>query len=107
MTSNYKKKIPITVTQEEYTAALKAEVRELYNKIDEDISAQILALALVCLEINYGWKQRRLRKFVGNLHAMSDFANANVLGKSADTRVMVKHLKDKYGIDLRQEVSKM
>lgn len=108
MTSNYKPKRSMVVTEESFNNAVKAEVCKLYDNINADISAQILAVVLVNLEVNYGWKHDRLCKFVNNLHATAELAcNTDVFGKTINTEQLIEHIKDKYGIDLRQEVSTM
>lgn len=108
MNCNYKGKKRIVVSQEDFDTAIRQEVQKRYNRIDADISAQILAVVLVTLELNYGWKQVRLRRFVDNLHATATLADdTDIFGKKTDTKQFLEHLGAKYGIDLRHEVSKM
>lgn len=108
MKANYKKKAPITVTQETYEEAVKAEVRRLYDQIGFDIAAQLFSVVLFSLETNYGWKRDRLKNFVDNLHSTADLAcGTDIFGKSIDTEQLISHIKDRYGIDLRAEVKKM
>lgn len=108
MKANYRKKTPITVTQEEYEEAVKAETRRLYDKIGLDIAAQLFSVVLFNLEINYGWKRDRLKAFVNNLHSTAELAtDADIFGKSISTEQLISHIKDRYGIDLRAEIGKM
>ena len=108
MKANFKKKAPITVTQEEYEEAVKAEVRRLYDQIGFDIAAQLFSVVLFSLETNYGWKRERLKAFVDKLHSTAELAcNTDVFGNKIDTEIIIQHLIDKYGIDCREEVKGM
>lgn len=104
MKANYKKKAPITITQEAYEEAVKAEVRRLYDRIGFDIAAQLFSVVLFSLETNYGWKRERLKAFVDNLHSTAEL---DIFGKSISTEQLIEHIKDRYGIDLRDEVRRM
>lgn len=108
MKANYKKKAPITVTQETYEEAVKAEVRRLYDQIGFDIAAQMFSVVLFSLETNYGWKRDRLKAFVDNLHSTAELASGtDIFGKSISTDQLIEHIRDRYGIDLRDEVRRM
>lgn len=77
---------------------------ELYKESVADISVQMLANVLVALEQYYGWKKKRLQEFVTALHATEDsMVTPSPLHKTYTTLDNEKHIKDKFGIDLRAE----
>ncbi len=100
--------IPIVMTQAELKQSVQAEFEKehlnLYREATADITAQILANVLVALEQSYGWKEKRLKDFVSALHATEDsMVTPSPLHKTYTTLDNEKHLKDKFGIDLRAE----
>lgn len=108
MKANFKKKVPVTTTAEAIEKAMSNEINKLYDKIGYDISAQMLAVILTNLEINYGWRRDRLRAFMNNLHSAAELAcGTDIFGKQVDTENLIDHIKNKYGIDCREEVRKM
>lgn len=108
MKSNYRKKEPIVITREDYENAVKDEVRRLYDQISCDIAAQLFSVVLFSLETNYGWKRDRLKAFVNNLHSTAELASGtDIFGKSISTEQLIEHIRDRYGIDLRDEVRRM
>lgn len=86
--------------------------REEYDKIKEeifrscadDIMSQTLANVLWTLSTAYGWKRKRLRKFVEWLHDTHDLQmHPSKMHHRFSALNCEKELKEKYGIDIRKE----
>ena len=85
-----------------------AQISDIYDKVEMHVASQIIALVMCTLEINYGWKGIRLKRFVSDLNATARLAcKTNILGNEVDTDDLIQHLIDKYGIDCRAEVKGM
>ena len=98
MKANYKRKAKLS----------QAEISKIYDDVELDVASQTIAVVLVTLEINYGWKGIRLKRFVSDLNATARLAcKTNILGNEVDTDDLIQHLIDKYGIDCRAEVKGM
>ena len=97
---NFAKKKLVTTTAEAVEKAIKDEVVRRCKEQDFYVAAQFLAIVLVNLEICYGWKSKRLAKFVNSLNSTAELAcDTNIMGKRLDSIECMRHLKDKYGID--------
>ena len=100
MKSNFKKKVPITMTKEDLENIVKSEKAKTYDAAENLVASQLIAVVLVTLEINYGWKKDRLNKFISALNATAELAcKTNIFGNEVDTDDLIQHLIDKYGID--------
>lgn len=98
MKANYKRKNKLS----------QAEISKIYDDVELDVASQMIAVVLVTLEINYGWKGERLNKFISNLNATAELAcKTNIFGNEVDTDDLIQHLIDKYGIDCRAQVKGM
>ena len=92
MKANYKRKNKLS----------QAEISKIYDDVELDVASQLIAVVLVTLEINYGWKKDRLNKFISALNATAELAcKTNIFGNEVDTDDLIQHLVDKYGIDCR------
>lgn len=108
MKANFKKKVPITMTKEDIEKIVKAEKEKLYDDVENLVASQLIAVILCTLEINYGWKKKRLDKFISALNATAELAcKTNIFGNEVDTDDLIQHLIDKYGIDCRAQVKGM
>ena len=108
MKANFKNKVPITMTKEDFEKIVKAEKEKLYDDVENLVASQLIAVVLVTLEINYGWKKDRLNKFISALNATAELAcKTNIFGNEVDTDDLIQHLIDKYGIDCRAQVKGM
>lgn len=77
---------------------------ELYEESAADITVQLLSNVLVALEQYYGWKKKRLQEFVTALHITEDsMVTPSPLHRTYTTLDNEKHIKDRFGIDLRAE----
>ena len=108
MKANFKKKIPIAMTQEDLENIVKSEKAKTYDAAENLVASQLIAVVLVTLEINYGWKKDRLNKFISALNATAELAcKTNIFGNEVDTDDLIQHLIDKYGIDCRYQAKGM
>lgn len=77
---------------------------EVYSEAVQDITAQTLATVMVTLEQWYGWKEERLKKFVEHIHDTEDLmVKPSPLHHRFTHLDNLKHIKEKYNIDLRKE----
>ena len=108
MKANFKNKVPITMTKEDIENIVKAEKAKTYDAAENLVASQLIAVVLVTLEINYGWKKNRLNKFISALNATAELAcKTNIFGNEVDTDDLIQHLIDKYGIDCRYQAKGM
>ena len=49
MKANFKKKIPITMTKEDFEKIVKAEKEKLYDDVENLVASQLIAVVLVTL----------------------------------------------------------
>lgn len=91
--------------QEHVKAEITARYDELYKSISEDVCAQTLAYVFQTLESNYGWREQRLKGFAANLQEMVTLAMSppSPLLQNFDSDSIEAHLKEKYGLDLRND----
>lgn len=91
--------------QEHVKAEITARYDELYKSISEDVCAQTLAYVFQTLESNYGWREQRLKGFATNLQEMVTLAMSppSPLLQNFDSDSIEAHLKEKYGLDLRND----
>ena len=98
MKANYKRKNKLS----------QAEISKIYDDVELNVASQLIAVVLVTLEINYGWKKDRLTKFISNLNATAELAcKTNIFGNEVDTNDLIQHLIDKYGINCRIQAEGM
>ena len=98
MKANYKRKNKLS----------QAEISKIYDDVELNVASQLIAVVLVTLEINYGWKGERLNKFISALNATAELAcKTNIFGNEVDTDDLIQHLIDKYGIDCRYQAKGM
>ena len=98
MKANYKRKNKLS----------QAEISKIYDDVELDVASQMIAVVLVTLEINYGWKKDRLTKFINALNATAELAaKTNLFGKEVDTNDLIDHLIEKYGINCRIQAEGM
>ena len=98
MKANYKRKNKLS----------QAEISKIYDDVELNVASQLIAVVLVTLEINYGWKGERLNKFISNLNATAELAcKTNIFGNEVDTNDLIQHLIDKHGINCRIQVEGM
>lgn len=81
---------------------LEAYKDEVYEKVTLDVFEQAIAVCLYTLEAEQGWKETRLRRFVVQLEDTCHLLTQDIFGKKITTRDILKHMKEKYNIDLSE-----
>lgn len=75
-----------------------------YRKAADDTFIQNLAVVFWTMETRFGWKGKRLRDLADALHDTDDMmCNPSKIHHRFSPLECEKHLKEKYGIDLRSE----
>lgn len=76
---------------------------ELYDKVTWDCFQQALAVCFTALEW-MGWRKKRLKRFHDTLEDVCHVMMTGVMGRKVTTRDALQHLKDAYGIDIKESV---
>lgn len=99
---------PIT-TEAEIRNKLKTYIAEekekIYNSVSVDVMAQTLAIVLSTLELNYGWRKKRLTKLMCNIMAYAEMASNDNFNMNAID--LVRNIKKNYGIDTLEKSRKL
>ena len=89
-------------------AQVKKEVEKKYKEIFDlavdEVTYQIYAVMLTTLDKSYGWREKRLRKFIKEVEVIVKLMVDNPMRGEFDAYQCEEYLKNKYGIDLRKEV---
>ena len=80
---------------------------EVYRQVMEDVIPQILAIVFLTLSNDFGFGKKRLLKIISGMKAYCKLMNTEIFNHKFTTLDLIKQLKDKYGIDLDEEVKKM
>ena len=80
---------------------------EVYRQVMEDVIPQILAIVFLTLSNDFGFGKKRLLKIISGMKAYCKLMNTEIFNRKFTTLDLIKQLKDKYGIDLDEEVKKM
>ena len=103
MKARLKQPEKILMSREEITEIVNSEFQKkyynLYAEAVQDISIQVLAGVLVTLDLWYGWKKDRLKKFVQTIHSQED----DMVDHNFSNIDNINRIKDLYGIDLEKE----
>lgn len=91
--------------KEHVKAEISDKYDEIYKTISEDVCAQTLAYVFQTLELNYGWREQRLKGFATSLQETVKMAlnPPSPLLQNFDSDSIEAHLKEKYGLDLRND----
>lgn len=86
----------------------KEEVSRMYEQVfaecAADVMQQTLANVLLCLERDYGWRDKRLRDFIVNLKGWCDIMQQDTpITKSWTTLDNLAYFLEKYKIDIKKE----
>lgn len=84
----------MVLTQDEYTSV----VNDIYKTALEDGVRQGIAACLLCLNMHYDWKEKRLSRFTGGVQDILKLPS--VLGKDNDGDTVVEYLRNELGIDI-------
>lgn len=74
---------------------------DVYEKIEQDVFEQAVAVCLYALEMN-GWRGVRLRRFCQQVDDACHLLTETVMGHHITTRDIQDHMKEHYGIDLKE-----
>ena len=83
---------------------VEKKYKEIFDLAVDEVTYQIYAVMLTTLDKTYGFRKKRLRKFIKEVEAMSRLMVDNPMRGEFDAYKCEEYLKNKYGIDLRKEV---
>ena len=83
---------------------VEKKYKEIFDLAVDEVTIQIYAIMLTTLDKTYGWRKKRLKKFIKEVEAMSKLMVDNPMRGEFDAYKCEEYLKNKYGIDLRKEV---
>ena len=92
------------VSKREVDKAVEKEYKQIFNLAVDEVTIQIYAIMLTTLDKSYGFRKKRLKKFIKEVEAMSRLMVDNPMRGEFDAYKCMDYLKDKYEIDLREEV---
>ena len=72
---------------------------ELYSNAVQDITVQVMANVLRTLEVWYGWKDQRIRKFIHCMHGYEE----DMVRYGISSTDNYNYFKEHFGIDLVDE----
>lgn len=84
----------IVLTQDEYTSV----VNDVYKTALEDGVRQGIAACLLCLNMHYDWKEKRLSRFACGVQDVLKLPS--VFGKDIDGNTVVEYFRNEFGIDV-------
>ena len=84
----------MVLTQDEYTSV----VNDIYKTALEDGVRQGIAACLLCLNMHYDWKEKRLSRFAGGVQDILKLPS--VFEKDIDGNTVVEYLRNEFGIDI-------
>ena len=91
--------------QKAVTVEIVKEEPEIFKRHAEQIIPQAFAMFFWTMALNYGWKKKRLRKLLDDLHETDRLMrNPSRLHHRFDPLDCEREIKEKYGIDLRKEI---
>ena len=73
-----------------------------FDKLAPDVAVQVLSTVLYTLDVCYGWKGERLRKFLDEFKGINDVMDDKSRGFDHDDNY--SYIKRKYGIDVKQAI---
>ena len=83
---------------------VEKKYKEIFNLAVDEVTIQIYAIVLTTLDKTYGFRKKRLRKFIKEVEAMSKLMVDNPMRGEFDAYACMDYLEDKYEINLRKEV---
>lgn len=79
----------------------------VYDNVIRDVIPQFLSVCMVILNRENNFGEKRLRRFVESVMSEFTLMNRGVLGREYDPLQCIDYLKDKYGIDVDEEIKKI
>ena len=92
------------VGKREVDKAVEQRYKQIFDTAVDEVTYQIYAVMLTTLDKTYGWRKKRLKRFIKEVEAMSRLMVDNPMRGEFDAYKCMDYLEDKYGIDLREEV---
>lgn len=86
----------IVLSPDEYIRA----TNDIYKTALEDGVQQGIAACLLCLNMHYDWKEKRLSRFAGGVQDILKLPS--VLGKDIDGNTVIEYLEEEFGIDVNE-----
>ena len=83
---------------------VEKKYKEIFDLAVDEVTYQIYAVMLTTLDKTYGFRKKRLRKFIKEVEAMSRLMVDNPMRGEFNAYKCEEYLKSKYGINLREEV---
>lgn len=84
----------MVLSKDEYIKA----TNDIYKTGLEDGVRQGIAACLLCLNMHYDWKEKRLSRFAGGVQDILKLPS--VLGKDIDGNTVVEYLRNEFGVDI-------
>jgi len=84
----------MVLSKDEYIKA----TNDIYKTALEDGVRQGIATCLLCLNMHYDWKEKRLSRFAGGVQDILKLPS--VLGKDIDGNTVAEYLRNEFGIDI-------
>ena len=92
------------VSKREVDKAVEKEYKQIFDLAVDEITYQIYAIVLTTLDKSYGFRKKRLKKFIKEVEAMSKLMVDNPMRGEFDAYKCMDYLQDRFGINLREEV---
>lgn len=94
----------LQIIKEEADKEFAKRCDELQAKIQKDIAIQYVATVMYTLEVWYGWGAKRQRRFMNRVgESFKDMNGVGFVG-SFNADDLKNHIKEKFGIDLDNEI---
>lgn len=84
----------MVLTQDEYTSV----VNDIYKTALKDGVRQGIAACLLCLNMHYDWKEKRLSRFTGGVQDILKLPGA--MDKDIDGNTVAEYLRNEFGINI-------
>lgn len=88
------KKNAIVLSPDEYIKA----TNDIYKTALEDGVRQGIATCLLCLNMHYDWKEKRLSRFAGGVQDILKLPS--VLGRDIDGNTVSEYLRNEFNVDI-------
>ena len=92
------------VSKTQVKKEVEKKYKEIFDLAVDEVTYQIYAVMLTTLDKSYGWREKRLRRFINEIEAIVKLMVSNSTRCGLDAYKCEEYLKSKYGIDLRKEV---
>ena len=101
-----KARLPVPMTQKEISTAVDKEVQKRYREIVVRSCIDIMALVLFTLDKQYGFRGRRLWRFLREMQASDKLLSCGMRDEKTGSTDLLGYLKKRYYIDLEEELTR-